>query len=187
MNIHHSDQYTSLGKLIGEYSRILNLLFNEIIVHNYFSTVIPTPLSKNQFSILRILKTNGSLLINEIAAFMQITNAAASKNIEKLVHYKLVKRQIVATNRRTTRVFLSETGEKIVNKFESIRSKKQKRALESFSPEEQKQLSELFGKYIHLCLNQEKNLGLVCHQCTGKVISNCTLTEYNVKCRFQVN
>jgi hypothetical protein len=118
---------------------------------------------------------------------MQITDAAASKNIEKLVHRKLVKRKIVATNRRTTSVSLSESGEKIVKKFHSLQARKQLSAAESFNEQEHKQLSVLLEKYVHCCLKQEKNLDLICQQCTGNISTRCSLTRYNIKCRFQDN
>lgn len=174
-----------VARSISEFSRILNLLFIDIFEHTYLSSIAPPPLTKMQFNILKILKISGPLLVSEIADFMQISRSAASKNIDKLVNYKLVSRKIITTDRRTASVALLKPGENIVNEFEKLRTKKQDIALAGFTEKEQRQLSKLLGKYVSQCLTQEKELNLICLKCNGSIGDECALANHNVKCRFQ--
>ena len=178
-------QELELKHSILESNRILNLLFNDSIKHNYLSESVQNPLTENQFSILNILKMTGPLLVSEVANLMQITRAAASKNIEKLVTKKLVARKIVAEDRRTANVSLLKSGEIIVDKFEEIRIKKQTVALKSLSIEEKKQLRALLEKYVNLCLAQEDDIGQICLECKGSMVDRCALENHDKSCRFR--
>lgn len=169
---------------IFELNRILNLLINDFYMENYHTRFSSIPLSKNQLSILKILKIGGPFLVSEIADIMHLSRAAASKNIDNLVNNKLVRRRITAKDRRKTSVSILEAGEKIVDELESLRTKKQNIALASFSEEEQHQLSQLLSKYVQQCLAQEDDLGLICMKCNGSISDECVLIKHNVKCRF---
>lgn len=178
-------QELELTHSILESSRILNLVFNDNLKHIYLSKADLTPLTENQFSILNILKIAGPLLVSEVANLMQLTRAAASKNIDKLVTQKLVARKIVAKDRRTVNVSLLKSGEIIVDKFEENRIKKQNVALNSLSSKERVQLRELLVKYVNQCLAQEDDLGQICLECRGSLVNRCILENHNIECRFR--
>jgi len=156
----------------------------EVIEHNYLLKKVPIPINKTQFSILKILKISGPYLVSEIANILQISRAAASKNVDKLVHYRLVKRKIIAQDRRTTQVLLLKPGEQIVDEYDRLREMKQNAALARFSENEQKQLADLLGKYVRECLQQEEDIDLICLQCNGSIRDKCELSEHRERCRF---
>jgi len=156
----------------------------EVIEHNYLIREVSIPINKTQFSILKILRISGPYLVSEIADILQISRPAASKNINKLVHHRLVKRKIIAQDRRTTQVLLLKPGERIVDKYELLREKKQNAALSRFSKEEQKQLADLLGKYVRECLQQEEEIDLICLQCNGSIRDKCELNDHRNRCRF---
>jgi len=166
---------------ISDYCRILTHIFCKVIQHNYRAEQSPVPLSKTQFSILTILKVTGPLPVSDIAKIMQISNAAASKNIDNLVNYKLISRKIVAENRRTARISLLRAGKEIVDKYEALRIVKQDAAMASLSKKEQDQLSKLLGKYVQQCLIQEK-IDLTCLECDGTLSENCELGSNKKLC-----
>ncbi|HGY54258.1 MAG TPA: MarR family transcriptional regulator [Caldithrix abyssi] len=172
------------SRTIAEYSRILSQMLCEVIEHNYLIKQVPLPINKTQFSILKILKISGPYLVSEIADILQISRAAASKNVDKLVHFKLVKRRIIAKDRRTTQVSLLKMGERIVEEYENVRELKQNAALSRFTEKEQKQLAELLGKYVRECLQQEQEIDLICLQCNGSIRNECELSEHRDRCRF---
>jgi len=169
---------------IAEYSRILTQMLSDVIEHNYLVDLPAYQLTKTQFSILKILNVSGPYLVSEIADIMQISRAAASKNVDKLVNYKLVSRKIIARDRRTASISLLKAGERIVYDYEHLRAKKQNAALNDFSVNEQKQLAKLLGKYVRHCLDQEDEINLICLQCNGTIAKNCKLSNHKDRCRF---
>jgi DNA-binding MarR family transcriptional regulator len=169
---------------IAEYSRILTQMFCDVIEHNYLLENSPVQMTKTQFAVLKILRLSGPFLVSEIATILQISRAAASKNVDKLVHDKLVSRKIIEEDRRTTQVSLLPAGEKIVDEFEALRESKQNAALAGFTQSEQIQLSELLGRYVRRCLQQENEIDLLCLQCNGSIREECRMNDREDNCRF---
>ena len=171
---------------IIELSRILNLLFYDSFTNNYLSRITPKPLTKNQFLILKILAISGPLLVNEIANLLKLSHAAASKNIDVLVNYKLVSRETLPNDRRKASVSILKSGKKIIREFQVTFSKKQSSTRELLSQQEQEKLFLLLNKYVHKCLLREKELDFICENCSGHNNYKCVLLNHNVKCRYQI-
>ena len=142
---------------IAEYTRILSQLLSEVIEHNYLAEYAPGMLSKTQFTILKILSISGPYTVSEIADILHISRAAASKNIEKLVRTKLVKRKSIQEDRRTMEVSLIASGQTIVAKYEKVRMKKQRKALAHFSESDKINFLNLLSEYVKNCVLQEKH------------------------------
>jgi DNA-binding MarR family transcriptional regulator len=178
----HNDSIRS----IIEYNRILNLLYNNSVEPNNTPKVTSPPLTKNQYTILKILKITGSHLVGDIADLIQFSCAAASKNVDTLVNLKLVSRKITSGDRRKSSISILKKGEIIVRDFEGYIDKKRSNTLDSFSKKELSQLSMLLGKYLNQCLSDEKDFDLICLKCNGILNNECALFNYNVTCRFNI-
>jgi DNA-binding MarR family transcriptional regulator len=171
------------AKSIIEYNRILNLLFNDFFSHRHLEKFKPISLTQNQFSILRILKSSGPLLVSEIADIMQFSCAAASKNIDALVHNKLVNRRGLTKDRRKARISILDEGKKIVDDFVKECKNIEKEALASLSNNEQKELSDLLEKYVLQFLEEEENIEAICSRCQWCSEDDCILRIHDIKCR----
>lgn len=171
---------------IAEYSRILSQIVNDLFENSFLKEHSPDHLSKTQLSILRILSVAGTHAVSELAEILHISRAAASKNVEKLVKKKLVNRRIIEEDRRIVEISLLPPGGAIIDSYEKLRLKKQKDALERFTPKEKVQFAELLGKYVRHCLNNEKNVEAICMQCKGNISDDCSLNEFNEKCRYYI-
>jgi len=173
-----------LSRAISEFTRITNLLLNDFVENEYVCKIKPVPLTETQLSILKIIKLSKQIEVGKIAELTQISHAAASKNIDKLVQSKLVTRKITARDRRRTNVSLLRTGEKIVEEYEAIRRKKQKIAFATFSEREKQQFLNLLRKCITQCLTLKTSLDPICVKCDGSIVNECVLGRDQVKCRF---
>ncbi len=169
---------------IAEYSQILSQIINDVYENSFLKKFEAEHLTKTQFSILRILSSAGSSTVSGIADILRISRAAASKNIDKLVRGNLVSRNIIEKDRRNVEISLLKPGEKIVESYEDLRLKKQNDALIKFSKEDRKLFAEFLGRYVGNCLSQEKNISTICMHCNGEIFDECTLSEFNQKCRF---
>lgn len=171
---------------IAEYSQILSQIINELFENNFLKENEPAHLSKTQFSILRILSTTGTHTVSGIADMLQISRAAASKNIDKLVRGKLVSRKIIEEDRRNVSISLLKSGEKIVESYEDLRLKKQTDALTKFSESDRELFADLLGKYVRHCLYHEKDIDAICMQCKGTIYDDCSINDIHHKCRFYI-
>ena len=169
---------------IAEYSRILSQLLCDVIEHNYLAEQEKYLLSQTQFTILKILFISGPYTVSEIADILHVSRAAASKNIDKLVRSKLVKRKITREDRRTMEISLTDEGSQFVKKYESIRLEKQQAALAHFNTHERNNFLQLLQTYVQSCVEQEKNIDLICLQCNGLIGKDCTLAGAEDRCQF---
>ncbi len=169
---------------IAEYSRILSQLLSDVLEQNYLTEHVKGLLSKTQFTILKILSVSGHFTVSEIADILNISRAAASKNIDKLVRSKLVNRKITVEDRRATEVTLTDRGHSIVANYEKVRLDKQSRALAHFSDKEKTKFLELLRLFVQNCVLQEKNIDLICLQCNGAIGSECSFPADEQRCRF---
>ncbi len=171
---------------IAEYSQILSQIINDVYENSFLKKFEAEHLTKTQFSILRILSSAGTNTVSGIADILQISRAAASKNIDKLVQGNLVSRNIIEKDRRNVEISLLKPGEKIVESYENLRLKKQNDALSKFSKGDRELFAEFLSRYVRNCLRQEKNIDAICMQCKGNIFDACAKNDFNQKCRFYI-
>jgi len=163
---------------------MLSQLLCDVMEHNFLLNSAPHALTKTQFSILKILNTSGSFLGSELSRILNISRPAISKNIDKLVKFKLVTRKILKEDRRSTEISLLKSGKELVHVYENIRLKKQKKALDILSNKEQQLLAELLSKYVRSCMFGEEMLDVICLQCNDVIMEDCKLISHENNCRF---
>lgn len=169
---------------IAEYSRLLSQILYDIIEVNFFDELESDQLTKSQFTILKILSVSETSTVSEIADILRISRAAASKNVEKLVQGRLVKRRVIKDDRRVAEISLSEKGGTLVKAYDSLFFRKQHKALEILSQDEQEQLLNLLSKYVTNILHQEKDIDIVCLQCKESILTGCNLVKNKSQCKF---
>lgn len=169
---------------IAEYSRILTQLLSDVQELNYLAEQTKGLLSKTQLKVLKILSVSGQYTVSEIADVLHFSRAAASKNIEKLVRLKLVKRRITRRDRRVLEVSLTAAGQEIVDRFDKWRRRRQYKALDHFSRIQKDKLLELLKIYVHYSLACEKNIEIICLQCNDSIAELCLLDGDKELCRL---
>jgi DNA-binding MarR family transcriptional regulator len=175
-------KYTT--RRISEYIRVLSQILYDVIEHNYLLDITPGTLSKTQFTILKILHATGSYNVSELADILRISRAAVSKNVEKLVRTRLVRRKITQSDRRTVEISLTKQGVSLIEDYEKQRLQKQQDALHGFTPQEISKFSDLLAKYVRNSLSLQDNIDLICLQCGGSIRNECNYREHEKKCRY---
>ena len=174
----------SLSKEVIDLSRLLIQVVCDKFERNYIAESSPVHLSKNQFTILHLLFTTSPLPISQIADILQISRAAASKSIDDLVRKKLVRRQVPRKDRRSNMVYLLDSGRNIVQKFLVHFNRRQRTIHTGMSREELQTLVTLLRKFVGLCVEQEKDISLICVMCNGIIRESCGLIENQEVCRY---
>jgi DNA-binding MarR family transcriptional regulator len=169
---------------IAEYGRLLSQVFYDVIEAEFLAGVESGQLTKTQFTILKILSVSEASTVSEIAEILRISRAAASKNVEKLVQSRLIKRNIIKADRRVARISLSDKSKELIQKYEQLFFSKQNNALSNFSFADKSQLLTLLSKYVMNCLQQENNIDLICMQCKNSIRDKCNSSKGIKNCRF---
>lgn len=84
--------------------------------------------------------------VTDVADFMGVTNAAASRAIDRLVQRGLIDRSVSREDRRAVDLALTEKSEEMLSRFNEIRHRELMRVLRDFPAGKLDQLTELLDE-----------------------------------------
>ena len=166
---------SELDSVLQENIRIMAQVVTEICQRNTRKQASDIPLSRNQCYILKILATSGEFLISELARILDMSPAAASKNIDRLEQLGLVVRQAHSGDRRSLEVKLQDKGRQIVEEVTQITVRKMGPLMAQFSEAEKTQLLGYLQRVVKYTLADENNTDLICLQCGGRCGDECVV------------
>jgi DNA-binding MarR family transcriptional regulator len=79
------------------------------------------PLPFSQFTVLRLLSHTGSYNVSDVATFLGVSDAAASKTIDTLVSSTLLQRVESRSDRRVRELSLTPTALRLLSEYELAR------------------------------------------------------------------
>ncbi len=173
---------TALDRELGQNIKIMAQVIGDICHRSTLASATPINLTSNQFTILKVLATGGDFQISDLARLLDISNAAISKNIDRLEHLKLVARQTKPGDRRSLDIILLGEGSKILRDYDQILDTKQALLLEQFSPREKETLLDLVKKVVIYTLAGEQDTELICLQCGGSCGESCVIESCKGLC-----
>jgi DNA-binding MarR family transcriptional regulator len=134
---------------------------------------------KLTFSQLKLLylvaHTDEHTTIGDAAIFLGISNAAASKAVDKLVRRRLLRRTEIQEDRRSIQLSLTEASRRLLESYEDTRNRLALMMFSEFSPEELRQTAELLDRLAGAFVRHGADPDHVCMQCE---------IYYRDKCRF---
>lgn len=173
---------SGIDGILRENIRIMAQVTTEVCQRSTRKHVCPDPLSRNQFYILKILATSGAFLISELAVILDISPAAASKNIDRLEQLGLVERRLRPDDRRSHEINLEAAGRRIVEEFDRVTAKKQAPLLAQFSAEEKIVLLDMLRRVVRYTVADDHKTDLICLQCGGKCGEDCVVKSGRGPC-----
>lgn len=165
----------NLDTALSENLRILAQVLHEICQRNSRQEACSLPLSRNQLYILRMLASAGEQQIGEIARTLDISNAAASKNIDRLQEWGFVERRFHPQDRRSHEVSLLDAGRQVAAAYDLVLDKKQRALMGNFTVQEKTILLDLVRRIIRYTLADERNTDQICRQCGGRCGEDCVI------------
>jgi DNA-binding MarR family transcriptional regulator len=127
------------------YAHIFSAVIQEILELKLLREASPDPLSLSQFHLLKLISLNGQHQVGQVADFLGVSAPAASNNIDKLERLGLVTREQCKGDRRAILLASSRRGRQLVKRYEEIKARRLMPVLESFSTQDLRQLTRLYG------------------------------------------
>jgi DNA-binding MarR family transcriptional regulator len=174
-----------LDQIVGQNLRILSQVLCEICQRSTLREASEDTISRNQFTVLKILDTTGSLPFGEFARILGISSAAVSKIIDRLEQLDLVERQAFPGDRRSQTAVLLPAAHQVLARHEEIASKKQEKLMDHFSDPEKEHLLDYMRRIIKYTIAEEQDTDMVCFQCGGKCGDECVINECEGACTLQ--
>jgi DNA-binding MarR family transcriptional regulator len=155
------------------------------VEENLWRHAAENELTVTQMRLLMLVNHPGSShTIGDVAAFLGISNAAASKAVDKLVRSMLVKRREGDTDRRAIHLSLTGAGRRILESYDAAAKKKLAEAFGQVCADEIRPVVQLLDR-LSFSMMADQQLQGVCVQCGIYFRDQCVLRQrYGRTCLY---
>jgi DNA-binding MarR family transcriptional regulator len=124
---------------------------------------------------LKLISRTETESITEIATFLGVSNAAASKAVDRLVRPGLVERIESTDDRRATRLSLTVKGTFLLKRYEDVQNRVLEGLFRQFMAEDFVETAELLDQLSADLVNQESGPRELCFRCGIYFRDRCLL------------
>jgi DNA-binding MarR family transcriptional regulator len=115
--------------------------------------------------------------VSDVAKLLGVSNAAASRAIDRLVQRGLVDRSIAPDNRRAVDLDLTADGRTLLRSFNAIRDQELMRLLGDYSEDKLKKVAHMLDELSVLLMNLDQESEDECLRCDAHFRSGCVLRD----------
>jgi DNA-binding MarR family transcriptional regulator len=141
-------------------------------------------LTYSQVKLLYLVAHTDGYTIGDAARFLKVSNAAASKTVEKLVRRRLLRRSEIQADRRVSHLSLTETGQKLLESYEEARAARAAEVFGRFTPGELRQTSTLLEGLAAAIVGSSVNPDETCMQCEVYFRDECKFGDLSRRVCF---
>jgi DNA-binding MarR family transcriptional regulator len=135
-------------------------------------------LAMSQVKLLLLISRPGQRFkVTDVAEFLGVTNAAASRSIERLVQRGLVDRRMSNEDRRAVDLSLTPMAEELLQKFSEARNRELLRLLGDHPDEKLERVAVLLDELSVLLLDPETHPNERCLRCGIHFRAGCVVRD----------
>ena len=139
------DQIERIQQVMGA-SHLFCTTVNELLERT-LEEATDEPLVLSQVKLLLLIGRPGQRFkVTDVADFMGVTNAAASRAIDRLVQRGLIERSVSEEDRRAVDLSLTETSRQLLDRFREIRTRELERVLGDYPADQLETVVELLDE-----------------------------------------
>jgi DNA-binding MarR family transcriptional regulator len=146
-------------------THVFSATINQVVEERVLRAVAGHRLTWQQFKLLRLVAVTDSHSLGDVASFLGVSDAAASKSVDKLVRRRLLHRAAGKDDRREIHLSLTEHGRHVVEAYERARDRKMAELLAGFSPEDLRRTSQLLDRLSATLVEHGADPEQLCLQC----------------------
>ena len=134
-------------------------------------------LTFSQLKVLKLIDVGGPQHVGDIAAFLGVSDAAASKTVDRLVQEGYLRRSVGHTDRRRSELSLAAAGRKALAKYDSAKDRALGQIFDDIDPEEVRRTVEFLERLTRGIVNGSANPEEMCLQCGIYLKKRCVVRE----------
>lgn len=146
-------------------ARVFASSVNNVIEERLLRQVGPRQLTFSQFKLLKLLALTDAQTIGDVAAFLGVSNPAASKAVDKLVRQGLLVRTEAQADRRATELSLTDSSRRVLAAYDAAKNRKLAGVFRQFSPADLRRTSELLDQLSAGIVDHTAKAEDLCLQC----------------------
>jgi MarR family transcriptional regulator, temperature-dependent positive regulator of motility len=134
-------------------------------------------LTLSQFKLLKMVALTDAHTISDVAMFLGVSNAAASKAVDKLVRRKLLRRAEGQPDRREIRLSLTGSSRRLLAAYEEKKERKLAQVFRGFPNDELRRAARLLDRLSAGLVDHDAGPEEVCLQCGIYFRDKCVVRE----------
>ncbi len=138
---------------------------SDIIEQRLLEEVSGGQVTVSQLKLLKLVAMADSHTIGDVASFLGVSNAAASKAVDRLVRRNLLRRTEGEKDRRAMHLSLPQSGRRLLAAYEAAKRRKLAAIFVQFPREELRRASELLDRLSAGIVDHSSNPEELCLKC----------------------
>jgi DNA-binding MarR family transcriptional regulator len=147
----------------------------DVMEERLLQEVAGTQTSLAQLQLLTLVARTDRHTIGDVAAFLSISKAAAGQTVEKLVRRRWLRRTVDKSDRRTARLSLTESGQRLLAEYETARNHMLAKVFRGYSDKELRHMANLLDRVSTEIVSQTARPEEICLQCGIYFRERCLL------------
>lgn len=139
--------------------------------------VAGTQLTPTQLKLLKLVAARGTHTVGEVAAFLGVSQPAASQAVDRLVRGRWLRRAEGERDRRAIHLSLTSISRRLLANYDAARLQRLMTAVAGFSPAQLRQTAALLDCVAARIVNHTADPEEVCLQCGIYFRERCLLRE----------
>jgi DNA-binding MarR family transcriptional regulator len=170
-------------------ARVFAKAVRDVIESEVLREVAGSKLSVPQLKLLFLVSHADQVTIGDAAAFLGVSNPAASKTVEKLVRRRLLRRCDIQGDRRSSHLSLTEASRRLLETYEAARDRKAAEIFSQYSPDILRHTAELLDHLAcEIASQRSLRQGDECMQCEIYYRRDCRFGQFGAyKCFYQLH
>ena len=140
---------TQTGELAEDFLGSANIFANaigQVIERQFWLDATENQLGLTHLKVLKLVARASPQTVTNVAAFLGVSNAAASKAVDGLVRRMLLRRVEGEKDRRTMYLTLTGLGQKMIAQYDEITRQKLADVFDGFAPDDLQRAIELLDR-----------------------------------------
>ena len=158
-----------------------------VMEQNLLTEIVGKQLSLSQLKILKLLDLTEAHNVGDVAAFLGVSDAAASKAVDRLARLKFLRRKESRKDRRSSDLSLAAAGHKLLARYEAAKDQKLAEMFRDLDPDELRQASVFLDRMTKGIVHDSANPEEICLQCGIHLKQRCLVREAaQTHCSYQL-
>jgi len=171
MNAKHSSR--TVSETLGS-AHVFASALTELLEEKLIREVSHRRLSFSQLRALQLIAATDRNTVGDIAMFLGVSNAAASKAVDRLARGKWLRRMEAEGDRRSTHLSLTDAARRVLAEYDAARERELQNLFREMSPAEVEQASRMLHRLSTRIVTHVAESGNDCSRC-GIYFRDCCL------------
>ena len=139
--------------------------------------VLGKRLSSSQLKLLRLVSQFDDQTVNDVAAFLGLTSAAAGKAVDRLVRRGLLRRTQAEVGQRASQLALTAAGRRLLKDHQTARTRKLEKIFRQVPTAQLRQSTQLLDRLAACVVSHSASPQQLCLECSAYLRQRCLLQE----------